>query len=213
MIHKIKNQNIPHNAFTLIEMLIVLIVMWIMLMVTLLLSWNQIQKVRDKTVKETILAEMQSRYSRNLWSSSFAWIMYDHLDVEFSNESNEITFSYYTLIEYVKITKKWGGILEINIKEKRILYYIRSTNKYMTSDYKFDWGELYSVNNIKLRYNPYKISCKIWDETEEYNNLVIVTRVNNSTDYCFEIKQKNCRLVEVSEEKCTTLKTLVEMPD
>ena len=198
MIHKIKNQNIPHNAFTLIEMLIVLIVMWIMLMVTLLLSWNQIQKVRDKTVKETILAEMQSRYSRNLWSSSFAWIMYDHLDVEFSNESNEITFSYYTWMDEQEpfLINKLIDSFEI---------------KYMTRDYKFDWGELYSVNNIKLRYNPYKISCKIWDETEEYNNLVIVTRVNNSTDYCFEIKQKNCRLIEISEPKCNHLEILAHL--
>jgi hypothetical protein len=35
-------------------------------MVTLFLSGDQIQKVRNKTVKESILAEMQSRYSRNL---------------------------------------------------------------------------------------------------------------------------------------------------
>ena len=96
MIQKIKNQNNKYSAFTLIEMLIVLIVMWIMLMVTLFLSGDQIQKVRDKTVKETILAEMQSRYSRNLWSSSFAWTIYDHLDITFSKWSNEITFWYYT---------------------------------------------------------------------------------------------------------------------
>ena len=96
MIQKMRSQNKKYKAFTLIEMLIVLIVMWIMLMVTLLLSGDQIQKVRDKTVKETILAEMQSRYSRNLWSSSFAWTMYDHMDVEIKWWSNEFVFSYYT---------------------------------------------------------------------------------------------------------------------
>jgi hypothetical protein len=37
-----------------------------MLMATVYMSGDQIQKVRDKTVKESILAEMQSRYSRNL---------------------------------------------------------------------------------------------------------------------------------------------------
>jgi hypothetical protein len=35
-------------------------------MATLYLSNEQIQKVKDKTVKEAFLAEMQSRYSRNL---------------------------------------------------------------------------------------------------------------------------------------------------
>ena len=72
MIQKIKNQNISRKAFTLIEMVIVLIIIWIMLTATVFLSGEQIQKVKNKTVKESILAEMQSRYSRNLWSSSFA---------------------------------------------------------------------------------------------------------------------------------------------
>ena len=30
-------------------------------------------------------------------------------------------------------------------------------------------------------------------------------RVNNNRDYCFEIKQKNCRLIEMSEESCNKL--------
>jgi prepilin-type N-terminal cleavage/methylation domain-containing protein len=66
MIKERKNQNISHKAFTLVEMIIVLIIMGILLMFTVGLSGQQIQKVRDKSVKESILAEMQTRYSRNL---------------------------------------------------------------------------------------------------------------------------------------------------
>jgi hypothetical protein len=40
--------------------------MGILLMFTVGLSGQQIQKVRNKSVKESILAEMQTRYSRNL---------------------------------------------------------------------------------------------------------------------------------------------------
>jgi hypothetical protein len=50
--------------------------------------------VRNKTVKESILAEMQSRYSRNLWSSSFAWLLYSTMDVTFSTWENKIDFKY-----------------------------------------------------------------------------------------------------------------------
>ena len=77
MIQYKKIQNISHYAFTLIEMMIVLIIVWILLMATLYLSNEQIQKVKDKTVKEAILSEWQSRYSRNLWSSSIQWTIYD----------------------------------------------------------------------------------------------------------------------------------------
>ena len=45
------------------------------------------------------------------------------------------------LIEDVTINKKLGFILEIKVKEKKILYYVRSEDKYMLSDnntYKLD---------------------------------------------------------------------------
>jgi prepilin-type N-terminal cleavage/methylation domain-containing protein len=66
MTKEMKNQNLFHYGFTLFEMIIVLIIIGIMLLVTLYMSGEQIQKVKDKTVKESIVAEMQSRYSRNL---------------------------------------------------------------------------------------------------------------------------------------------------
>jgi prepilin-type N-terminal cleavage/methylation domain-containing protein len=66
MIKERKNKNISCKAFTLVEMIIVLIIMGILLMFTVGLSGQQIQKVRNKSVKESILAEMQTRYSRNL---------------------------------------------------------------------------------------------------------------------------------------------------
>ena len=94
MIPRIKNQKKYLSAFTLIEMVIVLVIIGILLMATLYLSWDQIQKVRDKTVKESILAEMQSRYSRNLWSSSFAWKMYETMDVTFLEWTWHIDFKY-----------------------------------------------------------------------------------------------------------------------
>ena len=75
----------------------------------------------------------------------------------------------------------------------------------MIKNYNFDWEPLSPIDNeVKLTYDPYKMYCKIW---ESYTNVVLITRVNDSRDYCFEIKQKNCRLIEISEEKCEDLKT------
>ena len=47
------------------------------------------------------------------------------------------------LIEDVSINKRFGFILEISVKEKKILYYIRSTNLYKASD-----NKSYELNNI-----------------------------------------------------------------
>lgn len=47
------------------------------------------------------------------------------------------------LIEDVTINKRFGFILEISVKEKKILYYIRSTNLYKASD-----NKSYELNNM-----------------------------------------------------------------
>jgi len=203
MIQKIKTQNISFKAFTLIELVIVLVIIWIMLMATVYLSGEQIQKVRDKTVKESILAEMQSRYSRNLWSSSFSGTIYDHMDVTFSWWSNEITFSYYT-----------GNNSEESSEAFFTNQFIdKYTIRYITPNYDFNGNPQNQIPSITLQYKPYKISCSLeWEGDDSYNNIVMVARVNDSRNYCFEINQKNCRLVEVSKDKCENLMNLINNP-
>ena len=188
MIQKRENQNVSHKAFTLIEMVIVLIIMWIMLMFTVSLSGDQIQKVKNKAVKESILAEMQTRYSRNLWSSSFAWKMYNTMDVKLVKWENKIDFKY-DVIKKKPEDKDIENTFTDHFEIKYILF---------DSDNAISGGE----NSVDINYSPYKISCKIW---ENKNKVVIVARVNDNKDYCFEIKQNNCRLTEISEEHCNTL--------
>ena len=198
MIQKIKNQNISHKAFTLIEMIIVLIIIWIMLMATIFLSWEQIQKVKDKTVKESIMAEMQSRYSRNLWSSSFAWLLYSTMDITFSTWENKINFKYNARSNSTGIENTFSDRFEI---------------KYITTNYNYSGIPSSPVENITLHYTPYQISCQIWSGEDSYNNAVIVTRVNDNKNYCFEFNQKNCRLLEVSSSKCCDLKIKAKLED
>ena len=177
-------------------MIIVMIIIGILLMATLYLSWDQIQKVRDKTVKESILAEMQSRYSRNLWSSSFAWTLYSTMDVTFSGWDNKISFTYNARNDSEENKE--------NIFSDR--YLINSIIKNYDPTKLVDNNN--KIENVKLVYSPYQISCKIWEEEESYNNVVMVIRVNDSRNYCFEINNKNCRLMEMSESKCETLQDL-----
>ena len=191
-----KNQKKSVSAFTLIEMIIVMIIIGILLMATLYLSWDQIQKVRDKTVKESILAEMQSRYSRNLWSSSFAWTLYSTMDVTFSGWDNKISFTYNARNDSEENKE--------NIFSDR--YLINSIIKNYDPTKLVDNNN--KIENVKLVYSPYQISCKIWEEEESYNNVVMVIRVNDSRYYCFEINKKNCRLMDVSSERCEDLKDL-----
>lgn len=192
MTKKFINQKITHKAFTLIEMTIVLVIMWIMLMATVYMSGEQIQKVKDKSVKESILSEMQTRYARNLWSSSFEWVMYDTLDITFSSWESKIDFKY-------------------NAKDKESSKENTFTDKFeiknIFTNYNDESGGLPN-DTIQLTYTPYKIFCKIWESSSEEDsnkNVIFVIRINNGKDYCFEILEKNCRLTEMSEPKCKSL--------
>jgi hypothetical protein len=154
-------------------------------------------------VKESILAEMQSRYSRNLWSSSYAWMMYNTMDVTFSWWENKIDFKYNAKSE------EDGDNIENTFTDKFVIKYI--TKNYYDTD--TSNPENNKVDNIKLTYSPYQISCKIWenydeDDGESYDNVVMVIRVNDSRDYCFKVQKKNYRLMEMSESKCEGLKLL-----
>jgi len=157
-------------------------------MFTVSLSGDQIQKVKNKAVKESILAEMQTRYSRNLGSSSFAWKMYNTMDVKLVKWENKIDFKY-DVIKKKPEDKDIENTFTDHFEIKYILF---------DSDNTSSGGE----NSVDINYSPYKISCKIW---ENKNKVVIVARVNDNKDYCFEIKQNNCRLTEISEEHCNTL--------
>ena len=141
---KIKNQSKSVSAFTLIEMVIVLVIIGILLMATIYLSGEQIQKVKNKAVKESIVAEMQSRYSRNLWSSSFAGNMYSSLEVSLNAEDNKILFDYKD--------NTWSTTINNIFTDKFKI-------KYIALNYAGE-STLDSTWNIVLKYTPYKIFFK-----------------------------------------------------
>ena len=90
------------------------------------------------------------------------------------------------LIEDVKISKKLGFILKLDIKEKKVLYLTRSTNKYKLSTYE-------DVDNIDTYHVPVLINFVPDDVEREFveklnrvdsNILTLVSEIEYSvTDY------------------------------
>lgn len=77
------------------------------------------------------------------------------------------------LIEDVTISKKYGSIIEINITEKKILYYVRSNNVYKVSD-----GKSYSLDNVNgvpvlINYVPEDIENKFINSFKNINSNII----------------------------------------
>ena len=168
-------------SFTLVEMVIVLLIIGILTMLTMWLSGDQINKVQDKTVKESFISEWQSRYSRNVWSSSFAGKMYEYMDLSLSWWANQLWFHYQMLNSEDSIDNTFS-------------------DKFVIS------GD----SNTTIRYTPYNIKCEWWKKDSWWDidtwdmkngNLKFMINVRDSRNYCFEINQNNCRLIEIDCEE------------
>ena len=77
------------------------------------------------------------------------------------------------LIESVSINKKLDFSIEIKVTEKKLLYYIRSENKYMTSS-----GKAYKLDNVVgiptlINYVPENIEASFIKEFSEIDDNVI----------------------------------------
>ncbi|MDR2541138.1 MAG: prepilin-type N-terminal cleavage/methylation domain-containing protein [Candidatus Peribacteria bacterium] len=72
------------KAFTLMEMMIVLIIMGIITMMTMGITGEQLHKLQQKTVKEAMLTEYQTHYTKNLTSSRYAGTGYTQMITTFT---------------------------------------------------------------------------------------------------------------------------------
>ena len=77
------------------------------------------------------------------------------------------------LIENVIIKKKYGFILEINITEKKILFYNKNNNKYLCSDN--NYYELYNISGIPtlINYVPKEVEKKFVNKFKDIDNNII----------------------------------------
>jgi cell division protein FtsQ len=76
------------------------------------------------------------------------------------------------LIEDVKVYKKWGYILKLDIKEKKILYYVRSNNMYKASDGKDYSLEATGVPTL-INYVPEDIEEKFIKNLSKVDSNII----------------------------------------
>ena len=77
------------------------------------------------------------------------------------------------LIEDVEIKKEFGFILRITIKEKKILYHIRSNNEYRVSD-----NKNYSLDNVTgvptlINYVPEEVEKKLVNKFKDIDSNII----------------------------------------
>ena len=119
------------------------------------------------------------------------------------------------LIEDVKISKKWGFILELDIKEKKVLYLTRSTNKYKLSTFE-DYGseDIISVP-VLINFVPEDIEKEfVKGLTKIDNNIVskiseIEYSVTDYDDERFVLYMNDGNLVYVTNNRIEMLNNYI----
>ncbi|MDR0860320.1 MAG: hypothetical protein LBO09_05090 [Candidatus Peribacteria bacterium] len=53
------------------------------------------------------------------------------------------------------------------------------------------------VNEIKVKFTPYKGNCEILNNNQPISKIVFVAKIKEMKEYCFSISQQMCRMVEV----------------
>ena len=121
------------------------------------------------------------------------------------------------LIEDVTINKRFGFILEITVKEKKILYYIRSTNLYKASD-----NKSYELNNMigiptLINYIPENIEKnfvnKLSNVDSEILSMISEIEYSKTTydDKRFLLYMKDGNMVYITVSKAELLNKYVEI--
>ena len=121
------------------------------------------------------------------------------------------------LIEDVTIKKKIGFKLEINVKEKKILYYIRSTNLYKLSD-----NNNYDLNNVigvptLINYIPEDIEKSFVEKLSNVNSSILdmISEIEYSKttydDKRFLLYMNDGNMVYITISKAELLNKYVEI--
>ncbi len=163
------------KAFTIFELIIVIIIIWVLMAATMRFGWNRIWLLKNKNIQEQFISQYEDLFLKNIMSNYYWKDIYQKLDINiyvgwknleyvYSNYWN--SFTGYTIIE--------AGSLEI-----------KNLNL---------WWQKKSYLNVALE--PYNLKCSInWQNDL---NAEIEIFVNNSKSYCFWLQSDNCRIRNIS---------------
>lgn len=165
--------------FTLIEMLIVVIIVWILAMISLRLWWNYISKIQFKSDKEELLLNYNKTLSQSLSSNNISWQKYNLIWIELVDTSDRFDLYYFS----------WTDIWKI--KSNRLNY---SNFK----NFKLNWV---SISTWYLFFESYKIWCKFQNNSivDSWSLYFEIYSQSLNYSYCFDLFLNNCKLIE---KKC-----------
>jgi type II secretory pathway pseudopilin PulG len=174
------------QAFTLVEIIIVIIIVWIMLSMTFSLWFSYVTKMRVKTDKEWLLSTYNVIQASARSSNYYQWEKYQSVLTTFTAWSGEsIQHSIIeldsTIVPVRSFSSQHGSITLVETTESGDPVVVTTA----------------VVPTSVVTTTPYKIWCMIGWSDEITTLWITYTSAINDDEYCFEIDAWSCKLKQV----------------
>jgi type II secretory pathway pseudopilin PulG len=174
--------------FTLIEMLIVILIIWILLAVGFSLNRNSIDQLRAKSTSEEISSFFDTTFLQIQASNYENWKPYTWIELILSWGSSEVAYTY-------QLAASWDEEPQENIQRF----------------YRWGWFTILAITwsnstwdtplpSVSIQYVPFNPWCK-FNWWEEYRRIFIAAKALGLRTACFEIDRTYCKLRTI---KCAT---------
>ena len=163
--------------FTLIEMLIVILIIWILLAIGFSLNRNSIDQLRAKSSAEEISSFFDTTFLQTQASNYENWKAYSGIELIISWGASEIAYTYQLVNtsdeepqEDIKRSFRWGWFTILWIT----------------------WDET-ALDSVTIHYTPFNPSCTFnWGT--EINRIFLAAKSLGLRTACFEIDRNYCKL-------------------
>jgi len=165
------------NAFTLIEMLIVICIITIILWFTMNFSWDRIQLLNNKNTQEEFMTAYDEQYLIVSNSNYIDWQAYNQLEISFKSGDDKFLYNF-----------TWSN-WSIKSGNNDILWKIKIKEICLNSSKK---------DSLKIILRPYQLWCTLNDS--EWTAIIKIWVNDDREDKCFQISSQLWRLI--SMKKC-----------
>jgi len=165
------------GAFTLLEIIIVIIIIGILIAATMRFWGGRVSFLNNKNVKEQFISSYDQLYSDNVLSSYYMWEIYTNLNINFE--------SWLSWFDYVYVDRDWNEIFSD--------FAGIEVGNYVINKIEINWIK---KDEISLEFTPYVLWCSVGGQIDDSVNIEII--VNHDKAYCFEISPDSCRIEKIS---------------
>lgn len=165
------------NAFTLIEMLIVICIITIILWFTMNFSWDRIQLLNNKNTQEEFMTAYDEQYLIVSNSNYIDWQAYNQLEISFKSGDDKFSYNF-----------TWSN-WSIKSGNNNILWKIKIKEICLNSSKK---------DSLTIMLRPYQLWCTL--NGSGWTAIIKIWVNDDREDKCFQISSQLWRLI--SMKKC-----------